>query len=295
MEQNISLLQAWGIIRKHLVAIFLWAILFGVGAWGIATFVMTPKYSADTQLLVSRKSDTNSASNNGAQFQDQQADVQMITTYKDIITNQVVLDHVSHELKYPSRVLVKKATPARYETTLAGGKVLVEKAQPAVTRASNEETYDVSSAQLKNSIKISNQQNSQVFAITVTSGQPKEAARIANVTAQVFKTQIKKIMSVNNVTIVSKAVASDQKVSPRTTLLALLGIIIGLILGLSYAFIRELTDTTIKDETVLSETLKLTNLGHITRISGTNKLAAHSKPVGESEGNSNPRHLSNRV
>ncbi|GEK29025.1 YveK family protein [Furfurilactobacillus siliginis] len=269
MDQNISLARAVGIIRKHLVAIIIWGILLGVGAWSVATFVMTPKYSAEAQLLVNRKNDTTP---NGAQYADQQADIQMITTYKDIITNQVVLEKVSNELANPGREVVKPAVKAKYERDVTGHKVLVRAAEPAVTKSSSAKAYDVPAGQLKKMIGISNQQNSQVFAVSVKANDPKEAARIANLTAQVFKKRIKDIMSVNNVTIVSKAVENPNKVAPRTTLLTAAGLLAGLLIGLTYAFVRELTDRTVKDESYLAETLDLTNLGHVSRITSAGRL-----------------------
>ena len=74
----------------------------------------------------------------------------MINTYKDIITNQVILNKVSRKLN------------------------------SAKTAREYGRSYSVSAAKLKDAIKISTQQNSQAF-----------------------KKHIKKIMAVNNVTIVS--------------------------------------------------------------------------------------------
>lgn len=307
MEQSISLSQTIGIIRKHILVILIWGFIFGIGAWALATFVITPKYSAETQLLVSRKN-TNSV-DNGAQYADQQADVQMITTYKDIITNQVILDKVSDELKNPSTEIVKPAVKAKYERTYTGKRVLVQAAKPAVTKQSSGRTYDISADQLKKSIKVSNQQNSQVFGVTVTMADPEEAARVANICARVFKSQIKKIMAVNNVTIISKATVNKRKVAPRTGLLTVGGVLLGVVVGLMYAFLRELTDRTVKDETVLTDTLGLTNLGHVSKISGQGRLSIlrgvsegnhhdHGDKTVKAEGSSRvrePKHLSNRV
>ena len=63
-------------------------------------------------------------------------------------------------------------------------------------------------AKLKDAIKISTQQNSQVFSVAVKTDDPNLSAATANIIARVFRQQIKKIMSVNNVTIVSRATPS---------------------------------------------------------------------------------------
>ncbi|WP_252902708.1 YveK family protein [Paucilactobacillus hokkaidonensis] len=124
----------------------------------------------------------------------------------------------------------------------------------------------MSVAELQSDISISNEQNSQVFALNVSSDDPDKSAAIANDVADVFKTKIKDIMSVNNVTIVSKAVANDNKTSPRTMLIVLIGIVIGMLLSVGYAFAIELTDTTVKDDEFLTDTLGLTNLGQVAEI-----------------------------
>ncbi|MCQ5003302.1 hypothetical protein NE699_25410, partial [Escherichia coli] len=70
-------------------------------------------------------------------YANQQADVNAVTTYKDIITSRVILKGASKYLANPVTV-VKKATPAKkavYKTQDDGTKVLVKKAvkaKPAV-------------------------------------------------------------------------------------------------------------------------------------------------------------------
>ncbi|QFR68946.1 YveK family protein [Companilactobacillus paralimentarius] len=225
-EQNISMMQIVGILRKHIKAIFGTTIVVTLAAIFVTFFVMTPKYSATTQILVNRKLSEDMQS---AQFQQVQADVQMISTYKDIITSPTVLKDVNKKVSsYPG--------------------------------------YPGSMGALKESLSISNSQNSQVFSVTAKSTDAGTAAAIANMTAKVFKKKVVKIMSVNNVSIVSEAETNTKPVSPRKTLNVLVGIVLGLILGVALAFVRELTDRTVSNETFLTDGLGLTNLGAVTEI-----------------------------
>lgn len=220
-EQNISMMQIVGILRKHIKAIFGTTIVVTLATIFVTFFVMTPKYSATTQILVNRKLSEDMQS---AQFQQVQADVQMISTYKDIITSPTVLKDVNKKVSsYPG--------------------------------------YPGSMGALKGSLSISNSQNSQVFSVTAKSTDAGTAAAIANMTAKVFKKKVVKIMSVNNVSIVSEAETNTKPVSPIKTLNVLVGIVLGLILGVALAFVREITDRTVTTQNFLTDELGLTSLG----------------------------------
>ncbi|WP_137598043.1 YveK family protein [Paucilactobacillus kaifaensis] len=280
MESTLDIRRMFGILRKHLLLIVLSMIGFAIVAFGVAEFAMPAKYTSTTQILVNQKK-TNS--DDAAAYQNQQADVQMISTYKDIITNQVILKQVKQDLAHPTKV-IKAAQKAKYRTNADGTKRLISAAKPAVTKSTGQ-SYDVSVAELQSDISISNEQNSQVFALNVVSDDPDKAAAIANGVANVFKTKIKDIMSVNNVTIVSKAVANDSKTSPKTMLIVLIGIVIGMLLSVGYAFAIELTDTTVKDDEFLTEKLGLTNLGQVAEIKMSGSHLAAKRTANTRENN----------
>lgn len=119
---------------------------------------------------------------------------------------------------------------------------------------------------LKNAIAISSQTNSQVFSITVKATDAKTAAMIANKTAAIFKQKVVKMMSVHNVTIVSKVTPNYSAVSPRKTINLAIGLIVGLILGIGLALLREVTDRTVTSESYLTNELGLTSLGIVSEI-----------------------------
>ncbi|MCI1593397.1 YveK family protein [Heyndrickxia oleronia] len=119
MDTTLDLRQMFGILRKHIWFIIISTIGFAIIAFGVAEFAMTPKYTSTTQILVNQKK----SADNGLAYQNQQADVQMISTYKDIITNQVILKQVQHNLAHPEKV-VRKATKAVYKTNPYTGMML---------------------------------------------------------------------------------------------------------------------------------------------------------------------------
>lgn len=108
--------------------------------------------------------------------------------------------------------------------------------------------------------------SSQVISINVTSHNAKDAAEIANTTASVFKQKIKKIMNVNNVSIISEARVNKKAVFPKKSLSLLLGLLVGLVIGSFIALIKEYNDKTITNVEYITDNLGLVGLGTISDI-----------------------------
>ena len=249
-NNTIDLHRLMMLCRKHIKMLIIWTLLAGVLGYVVAQFVVVPKYTATTEILVNQKHNND---NNGQAYNNQQADIQMINTYKDIITNQVILSKASKQLKNPVKV-IKPAQKAVYRTNADGTRKLIKEAQPAVVERVGK-SYNLSTAELKEAISVQTQQNSQVFSLQVKTDDPQESAVVANTVANVFKQQIKKIMSVNNVTIVSRASTPDEPSFPNKKLFALAGAVLGLILSFLYILIGDLMDTSVHDDDYLTNDL----------------------------------------
>ena len=134
---------------------------------------------------------------------------------------------------------------------------------PVLNEVKRTDNYQGNTNTLENSIKVSNQTNSQVVTVTVTDKNAYVAADIANTVGKIFAKKVKKMMQVDNVTIVSKAKVNNSPVSPNKKLFALAGVIIGAFVGVAIAFIKEFTDKTVKDSSFLTDELGLTNIGSV--------------------------------
>lgn len=217
MEEEISLVELFEIIKKR-VGMIISLGLIGLIISAIFTFfIATPQYSATTQILVNR-----TQSENVIQQSDINANLQLINTYKDIIKGPVILDDVRETLD-----------------------------------------MDVTHNQLAEMIEIGNQDNSQVFSIRVTTDNPFHSASIANTTAEIFQEEIDDIMNVDNVTIISSAVANPNAVSPNTTLNLAIGLLLGVMIGVGLAFVFEFFDNTVKDKKFITDELGWTYLGGV--------------------------------
>ena len=256
-DNTIDLTQLLQLCRRHIWALILWSVGLALVGWGIANFVISPKYSSSAQILVNQKSNKNDPN---AAYNTQQANMQLVNTYKDIVTSHVILKNASDRLANPVRV-VKKAKPAKYRTTDDSRKVLVRKAQPAVIERDGK-AYSVSASQLAKNISVATQQQSQVFSVSAKADTPEKAKAEANAVARSFRDQIPNIMNINNVTIVAPATNGVQSF-PNVKLFTLAGFVVGLVLSLAVVIIREMSDTTVRDDEFLTRELGLTNLGQI--------------------------------
>ena len=263
-EVTIDLRRLFILIRKHIISILIWMIGLGLIAYGVSEYVLVPKYTASTQLLVNRKSaDVNQA------YANQQADINAVTTYKDIITSRVILKGASKYLANPV-TLVRKATPAKkavYRTEDDGTRTLVKKAvkaKPAVYKRESK-SYSVSPSELSSAVSVTTTTSSQVFSLSATAETPAKAQAIANAVAKEFKEQIPKIMDVNNVTIVAEA-SKGTKSFPKVSMITMVGVLAGLVISLLIIIIKDLSDTTVREDSFMTNELGLTNLGEVSSI-----------------------------
>lgn len=263
-EVTIDLRRLFILIKKHLISILIWMIGLGLIAYGVSEYVLVPKYTASTQLLVNRKSiDVNQA------YANQQADVNAVITYKDIITSNVILKGASKYLANPV-TLVKKATPAKkavYRTEEDGTRTLVKKAVKAKLAVYKREgkSYSVSASELSRAVSVTTTTSSQVFTLSATAETPAKAQAIANAVAKEFKKQIFKIMDVNNVTIVAEA-PKGTKSFPKVKLITAVGVLAGLLISLLIIIIKDLSNTTVREDSFMTDELGLTNLGEVSSI-----------------------------
>ncbi|MDG9744689.1 MULTISPECIES: YveK family protein [Leuconostoc] len=296
MNNVLELRQLWHIIQKHFFALIFMAIIGACAGYGVAKFVIAPTYSASTSMLVNRSADDTSTAT--ANLSDQQADVQLINTYKNLIISSNVLGTVSDELENPAPIVVQKAKDAVYDTLADGTRRLVTPAQKEITKPSNKKKYYLSVDELKSMVTISSQQNSQVFSINVKSKDPKLAADVANEVADVFKDKIGGFMKINNVSIIDSAKANKKPVSPNTKLFTWAGLVVVGGLTFLYMLIKELADTTIKSPDEVSQLFGMTNLGvigHVKPIKNFSMAPSSSSAVKVNQSNGTQRSRLSRL
>ena len=94
MDENMSVEHMFDVVKKYFPFILLLTLLFGMIVLAFTLFFMTPKYEAQTQILVSQSERSTSFNN-----LDIETSLQLINTYGDIIESPIVLNDVIDRLE----------------------------------------------------------------------------------------------------------------------------------------------------------------------------------------------------
>ena len=103
----------------------------------------------------------------------------------------------------------------------------------------------------------------EILKIAVQDEDPAQAAVIANKISDVFVKEVMRILKVNNVETIDKAIPIEKPVNVKTALNIAIAMILGLMLGVFIAFVLEYMDNTIKTENDVQKYLDLPVLGLI--------------------------------
>ena len=114
--------------------------------------------------------------------------------------------------------------------------------------------------EIKKMLKITNDANTRMLDITITSPDPNEAAQIANEYAKVVSQYIADTMSTEKPNIMSVALAPSNPVSPNRTRSVLLGFLIGAILACGYITLVQVFDDKYKTAEDIAKYTGLTTL-----------------------------------
>ncbi|OIN66788.1 capsular biosynthesis protein [Exiguobacterium sp. KRL4] len=119
---------------------------------------------------------------------------------------------------------------------------------------------------LNNMITVESEQNSQVINVSVQNTDAALASNVANSVAKVFSEDITDLMNVDNVKVLSVSGIPTAPVSPNIILNTAIAAVVGFLLGVGLAFLREVLDRRIRTEEQVQQILDLPVLGSIPDI-----------------------------
>ncbi|HCS72264.1 MAG TPA: hypothetical protein DIW17_00100 [Clostridiales bacterium] len=122
---------------------------------------------------------------------------------------------------------------------------------------------NISVNELKSKINVSAEGNTEILRITVEDLIPEQARDIADSTAEVFISEVNKLLNMENVQVIDTARVSQIPIRPTTVRNCIIAAFLGLMVGLGIIFLIEYLDNTIKTQEDAEEFLKLPVIGRI--------------------------------
>ncbi|PAD81686.1 capsular biosynthesis protein [Niallia circulans] len=218
-----------------------------------------------------------------------------ITLVAMIVSAVVSYFIITPEYKSSTQILVNQAkddqsvynyNEVQTNVQLINTYSVILKSAAILNNVKKELDLDMTVSQLNSKITVESAQNSQIMTVSVTDDDPAIALQIANTTAEVFEKEIKKLMKVDNVSILP--LADDQEnqspISPNPTLNIAVAAVVGLLIGVGLAFLLEYFDNTVKTEQDIENILALPVLGTITKIDESFEAKQRGTQKGRSRG-----------
>ncbi|MDO7908400.1 Wzz/FepE/Etk N-terminal domain-containing protein [Paenibacillus sp. JX-17] len=216
-----------------------------VGAAFLYTSSIKPVYQASADLIVNKPIETST----GQTQVDQNSintNLMLVNTYKQIISSEAITKSVVKQ--HPE--------------------------------------LNLTAQQLSNKITINSVKDTQVINVTVRDSSYQRAATIVNSVSDVFINRVTEIMKVNNVTILNAAdpTYNAGPVNNNQTVLIILSLVVGLLLGLGIIFLLDYLDDSVRTEHDLEQVLGiklLSKVEHMNRgdLNAGSTMQQTEKPV----------------
>ena len=101
---------------------------------------------------------------------------------------------------------------------------------------------------LSKMIKYTNANGTEIMQVTVTCGDPNEAAKIANTIAEVLPVRVREIIDGASMAVVDSAVPNPSKVAPNITRYTEIGLLVGIVLSAAVIIVLAMLDNKIRDD-----------------------------------------------
>lgn len=124
-------------------------------------------------------------------------------------------------------------------------------------------TNDLTKKEMASAISVRSIGETQIISFSAVTTDPELSARLVNRVVDVFVSEVKDIMAIDNLTIIDRAIVNEDKVGPNTTMNSAIGLILGLMIGVGIAFLKMMLNRTIQSRIEAERLLGLPVLGEI--------------------------------
>lgn len=186
----------------------------------------TPKYSAETTLILASQNNNNQNENTITTSTSTELTVnsKLVSTYSELIKSKNIIRQVISNLNLAT---------------------------------------SISEEELKNSVTVSSVEETEIIKITVTTKIPVNSSKIANEIAKVFSEKVKEIYSIENVQVVDEAETPSGPSNINHPKDIVIFVFIGVVVAAMYVLIANMLDTTVKTAEEIEKEFKLPVLASI--------------------------------
>ena len=122
---------------------------------------------------------------------------------------------------------------------------------------------DISEEELKNSITVTQEKDTEIIKISVTNENAATAEKLTNEVAKIFMQKVQEIYKINNVQVVDKAELETEPSNINHSKDILIFTFVGLVVAVGYVLIANMLDTTIKSAEEVEKQFKVPVLASI--------------------------------
>lgn len=224
--EELDLKELFGIFWAKKVQIVLIILIFMVIGIIYTVGFTTPKYSAETTLILASQKNEQQNSNTITTSTSTELTVnsKLVSTYSELIKSKNVIRQVIANLNLGN---------------------------------------SISEEELKNSVTVSSVKETEIIKITVTTKIPVNSSKIANEMAKVFAEKVKEIYSIENVQVVDEAETPTMPSNINHKKDIFIFAFIGAVVSAMYVLIANMLDTTVKTSEEVEKEFKLPVLASI--------------------------------
>lgn len=233
MEEEIQLSELVELLWKRKLIIMIAVILCTVASVAYSIFMVTPIYQSDTTLMVNGKKGFDAG------------DIAASFDLGTISANQKLVVTYGEIVK--SRIVLEQV----------------------IAQLELEETYE----QMLAKVVSKPVGTTEILKISVTDEDPVKAALIANTISDVFVKEVIRILKVDNVEMIDKAIPIDKPINVKTLMNIAIAIVLGGMIGVFIIFALEAMDNTIKTPEDVEKYIGLPLLGMIPEFEQTKQIS----------------------
>jgi capsular polysaccharide biosynthesis protein len=200
--------------------------VFGVSAFLISKFVLTPMYTTSATMYVNNNKTSTSQN---ISISDIDTGRELVGLYSEFIESDTVLEQVA-------------------------------------ATVSNETDIAFTAKDIRSMLSSGAVNDTALMSVTVTSPSPEISQIIANAVADIAPDRITEFMEGSSVKVVDYAKLPEYPSSPNVTKNTAMGLVLGAVVAFGLVFIMELTDTRIKNEEDLKKLVEYPVIGIIPEI-----------------------------